>query len=199
MASETTGSRIKGCRIKKKLTQGELGALVGVSATAIMRYEQGEREPKVQTFRAIAKALDVSEEYLLLLTDNPMPIYDFQHVAFEAAFDEHFLSSGHSVTSPFLAYRDCSSGEIVADWAKNKDLYESKIDESEKHLLEVVTEVCSDLSPKDDLAKKISERTWLPYRINQVAEFISTNSAFLRKSMPGMRAEPSSGESEKSE
>lgn len=70
---ETTGDRIKACRREKNLTQGELGEMVGLSTTAIMRYEKNMREPKAQAFHAIAEALGVSEDYLLCKTDDPTP------------------------------------------------------------------------------------------------------------------------------
>lgn len=79
---ETTGDRIKACRREKGLTQGELGEMVGLSTTAIMRYEKNMREPKAQAFHAIAEVLGVSEDYLLCRTDDPTP----QDTTVESAF-----------------------------------------------------------------------------------------------------------------
>ena len=59
------GKRICLARVQKKLTQSELGEMVGVSGTAIMRYEKGEREPKILLIRKIAEALGVPANSLL--------------------------------------------------------------------------------------------------------------------------------------
>jgi len=39
-------NRIKIARMRKGLTQDQLGKLVGVSGVAIMRYEKNQRQPK---------------------------------------------------------------------------------------------------------------------------------------------------------
>lgn len=46
-------------------TQEELAALVGISRTAIARYESGDIEPKLKNLIAIAEQLNVSCDYLL--------------------------------------------------------------------------------------------------------------------------------------
>lgn len=55
----TFGERIKEAREKSGMTQVELGEKVGVSGVAIMRYEKGTREPRIEQLRAIADALEV--------------------------------------------------------------------------------------------------------------------------------------------
>ena len=52
------GMRIRGIRKSQRLTQKELGALIGVSPSAIMRYELGERRPSIDMLRRLAGALD---------------------------------------------------------------------------------------------------------------------------------------------
>lgn len=50
---------IRRIRKERGLTQEELGKLVGLSGVAIMRYEKGQREPKVETLEKIAFVLGV--------------------------------------------------------------------------------------------------------------------------------------------
>ena len=47
-------------REKKGMTRAELGAAVGVSEYEIKAYEGGFESPKLDTFLAIAEALDVT-------------------------------------------------------------------------------------------------------------------------------------------
>ena len=59
------GSRIRQARDRAGLTQEQLAERIGVSRTAIARYESGEIEPKLHNLAAIAEALDVSCDELL--------------------------------------------------------------------------------------------------------------------------------------
>tara|TARA_R110000744_G_C19283620_1_gene553859 strand:- start:247 stop:873 length:627 start_codon:yes stop_codon:yes gene_type:complete len=59
------GSRIFAKRKALKLTQKELGKLVGVSSTAIVYWERGETEPKNRNLASLARALDCAPDYIL--------------------------------------------------------------------------------------------------------------------------------------
>ncbi len=52
-------------RIKKGLTQGELGKLIGVSQNAISAYEVGAKFPRRNTLDKLAKALGCSASDLV--------------------------------------------------------------------------------------------------------------------------------------
>ena len=56
----TIGERIKAAREKAGLTQVQLGEKVGVSGVAIMRYENGTREPRYDRLKRISDALGIS-------------------------------------------------------------------------------------------------------------------------------------------
>ncbi|WP_333792052.1 helix-turn-helix transcriptional regulator [Muricomes intestini] len=58
----TVGDNIKQIRLAKKLTQKELGELCKpkMADSAIRRYENGKANPKLETVRRIAVALDVT-------------------------------------------------------------------------------------------------------------------------------------------
>ncbi|MCI9094040.1 MAG: helix-turn-helix transcriptional regulator [Coprobacillus sp.] len=56
----TTNEKIKKIRQEKRLTQKQLGELCGIAESTIRRYELGDLNPKLETIRKIAKALDVS-------------------------------------------------------------------------------------------------------------------------------------------
>ena len=67
---------LKELRQKKHLTQLELSRVLQISASSIGMYEQGRREPDHETLTKIADFFNVSVDYLLGRTDNPLPKLD---------------------------------------------------------------------------------------------------------------------------
>lgn len=59
------GQRIALLRRQAGMSQAELAARMGVSASAVGMYEQGRREPSVEGLVALADILQVSTDYLL--------------------------------------------------------------------------------------------------------------------------------------
>ena len=59
------GQRIRGLRRERGLSQAELAARLGISASAMGMYEQGRREPSADTLVALARELEVTTDYLL--------------------------------------------------------------------------------------------------------------------------------------
>lgn len=59
------GPRIAALRRNAGWSQAELAAKLGVSPSAIGMYEQGRREPAVDTLVALAALFGVSTDYLL--------------------------------------------------------------------------------------------------------------------------------------
>ena len=66
MDLKAVGQRIKAAREAKNLTQEELAALVSLSPTHVSVIERGLKVTKLDTFIAIANALDVSADTLLI-------------------------------------------------------------------------------------------------------------------------------------
>ena len=66
MDLKVVGLRIKGAREAKNLTQEDLSALVDLSPTHISVIERGLKAVKLDKFVAIANALDVSADTLLV-------------------------------------------------------------------------------------------------------------------------------------
>ena len=63
------GERLLNTRKKKKISQDELAKKIGVHAPVIGRYERDEVKPSIETAFKIAKALEVSLDYLTGLSD----------------------------------------------------------------------------------------------------------------------------------
>lgn len=59
------GERIAALRRRAGLSQAELAQRLQISASAMGMYEQGRREPSVDTLVALAQELQVSTDFLL--------------------------------------------------------------------------------------------------------------------------------------
>ena len=68
--SKPLPSRIRAILDKKKMSRKDLADAVGVSRQRIGYYCDGSNVPDAETLGKIAKALDVSADYLLGLSDN---------------------------------------------------------------------------------------------------------------------------------
>ena len=67
---DTFADRLKLTRQKAKLNQKQLSELSGVTAAAISYYESESRSPSIDKAIAIAKALNVSLDWLCGLSDE---------------------------------------------------------------------------------------------------------------------------------
>ncbi len=65
--------RLKEARLRSSLKQNELADLIHVSRQAYSLYERGKRRPSWETMIALAKALNVSTDFLLGLSEDPNP------------------------------------------------------------------------------------------------------------------------------
>lgn len=65
--------RIKEVRKARGMTQAKLASKIGMEQTQYSRYERGENEIKVNVLIDICKALRVSSDYILGLSDIPNP------------------------------------------------------------------------------------------------------------------------------
>ena len=71
MEKETIGSRLRKLRQSVKLSQRKMGELLGVSQSAIDRYERDLSNPNAENFIAYADYFDVSLDYIFGRCDEP--------------------------------------------------------------------------------------------------------------------------------
>lgn len=64
-------ARLAATREQRQVSQRQLAFRVGVSPRAVGQYEQGENLPSVEVLVALARALEVSTDHLLGLSDDP--------------------------------------------------------------------------------------------------------------------------------
>jgi transcriptional regulator with XRE-family HTH domain len=80
--------RLLKLRKEKKLTQGELGQLVGLHYQHIGRYERGRVPPSLPALERLASVLGVSVEYLLGGTGEQVPEHPLQDLELLKQFQE---------------------------------------------------------------------------------------------------------------
>lgn len=67
------GKRVRELRIKRGLSQQDLGLAVGVTKVSICGYENGSRVPNLDKLVKIAEALETTTDYLL---GREIPVWD---------------------------------------------------------------------------------------------------------------------------
>jgi len=67
---EIFAQRLKDLRTSKNLSLDRLGKIIGVSDTAILKWEQNKSDPTAQNIVQIAKFFEISADYLLGLEEE---------------------------------------------------------------------------------------------------------------------------------
>jgi len=97
------GTRVKGLREGIRLSQKEMGAKLGITQSAVNRYENNQSEAAYKTLLAYADYFDVSLDYIYGRTAQPQGmLYDFKpkiedddmRLFIEMCFDPNFPMSG---------------------------------------------------------------------------------------------------------
>ena len=68
---EIFAARVHELRLKKGISQKQLGEAIGLSHKAISTIESGSRSTSIAKLVALARFFDVSTDYLLGLRDTP--------------------------------------------------------------------------------------------------------------------------------
>jgi transcriptional regulator with XRE-family HTH domain len=97
-------------RKRRKLSQKELALRVGCSIRQIGRWEKRENEPDAFSLGRIAKALEVSADYLLGLVSDPSNLY----TEAELSADER------KVLTAFRNHDTVGWYRILGEWLKEK-------------------------------------------------------------------------------
>ena len=67
------GDRIKERRLALKLSQAELGNMIGIGKSTISEWENNKRRPSIEALYKIAEALETTAGYLLDWSREPIP------------------------------------------------------------------------------------------------------------------------------
>lgn len=104
-------NRIKEVRKKKGLSLQQVADAVGLGNNTISRYETGKREPKLETWQALADFFNVSVPYLQGIEDKHNNGYSKEYIykCLDDAYKENYeidYEVEPPFTSPFLSARD---------------------------------------------------------------------------------------------
>jgi len=76
---DIVGKRIKGLRESTRLSQKDFGEKLGITQSAVNRYENNQSEASYKTLLLYADYFDVSLDYIYGRTDQPQgKLYDFK-------------------------------------------------------------------------------------------------------------------------
>ena len=105
-------------RLNKNLSQEQLGKMIGISKRSIIKYENGTSIPRASAIHKMAKALDVSYEYLDIdEIDNPQYNQDIAGYK-EQAFDKYGLNGEKEITELLNANRALFAGGSISEKQK---------------------------------------------------------------------------------
>ena len=95
-------NRIKQLRKEKGLSQAQLAKEVGISNQIISFYENNKREPKIETWQALANFFDVTVPYLQGIDDKPNTGYskDYIYKQLDDAYKEPYTKD-YEIEPPF--------------------------------------------------------------------------------------------------
>lgn len=68
--------RIRNVREDRDLTQAEIGRLLNKSQQGYSHIESGRAELKIEDLATLCRFYDLSADYLIGLTDKPMPLHN---------------------------------------------------------------------------------------------------------------------------
>ncbi|MBF8378516.1 helix-turn-helix transcriptional regulator [Alicyclobacillus mali] len=88
------GERLERLRIQQGLSQDQLAEAVGLTRAAVSHYEKGRRRPDFDTVRKLADFFHVSTDYLLGLTDQPLPQAESKIEVFARRLRESRIKQG---------------------------------------------------------------------------------------------------------
>ena len=96
------GSRLKELRKEKRLSQVELGAIIGVAQSTLGSYERETREPSIEGILELAHYFDVSVDYLLGNSDErntyETPKYHGPYDLHQLMHDNEIILYGRTLT-----------------------------------------------------------------------------------------------------
>lgn len=94
----TVGGKIKELRLKKQITQEELGKLIGVSTSMIGMYETDGRRPGYDKLTRLAELFDVSTDFLLFGFDKALLVQLINYIRNGRSYEQFAAETGLDVS-----------------------------------------------------------------------------------------------------
>lgn len=103
------GKRLKECRKAAGLYQEDIADLIGVSVSAVKKYEQGTNDPDDEAKVKIAKRLNVSLDYLLGAIDDEIALIRDDVIDLPIGFSEERIPALKELVSIVHHYDNTKS------------------------------------------------------------------------------------------
>lgn len=134
----TIGERIRRIRIQRGLTQAELGKLIGISDSAVRRYELNLSVPRIDRLKAIANALhvgitvfeDIEMETLCDVKAVLFQLNDKVGITFHGEKDTDGRFKSGTVT---LSFDHPQIATFLKDWADMQEVLSGMDNASKKY------------------------------------------------------------------
>ncbi len=97
--------RLNEVRRTRKLSQDELGARIGILGKVLGRYERGEARPLVEVAAALARALDVSLDYLSGVTNEELDRSTAERILAAQKLNSEDRAHVFAIFDPFITRR----------------------------------------------------------------------------------------------
>lgn len=144
--------KLRELRISKKLSQGKLAKLSGVSQTAIYHWETGKRHPKVEQIYKLANALNVPVLELL----------EELHVEESGKMIEEIAHTELNEESINKMHRNIEKLRMISEaYFNEKDKY---YEEKERWAIKEITKYLKELTPygQEEAVNRVKELTHIP-------------------------------------
>lgn len=119
------GKRIRSIRMHRKLTQKELGGLLGYSnspSIRIAQYESGQRTPQKEAIQKFSKALNVSTKAIDIAAIDDMDA--LMHILF--SLEEFFnMRIGLSDDEIYLVFKNEEVQKLLSEWLKKYESFKN--------------------------------------------------------------------------
>ena len=145
---KTIAERIKEALELRNMKQTDLVHKTGINKSSISTYLSGEYEPKQRNIYKIAKALNVSEAWLM---GNDVPMERIEHVAIVNNDSEHLSDKDRKLLSDFRSLD--TQGQSTVRYIMDNELRRCQI---ERELSNKITEL-------ENAPKPVPTRVWAYY------------------------------------
>lgn len=125
-------NRLKELRKSHGLSQNELAKETGISNQAVSFYENGKRQPKIETWKSLAKYFKVSVPYIQGLTYTPEQMAEIIHEFYFTGYDpQEAFSVSDEFSNEVNIYIKVTSDDVIP-----RELYEK--DESQFEITDAI-------------------------------------------------------------
>lgn len=153
--------RLKYLRSTEDLTQRDVALKLGIASGAVGMYESGKRFPDNTILNRIADYFNVSTDYLLGRTNDPLPVRNVDQDLIDDQDIESqwhaFISQYSNGTSMFYQYENVSDEQkllIMQEYLEVLEKKKKKIAKFMDYSLEVIDEALNFAAYNDEQRKK---------------------------------------------